>query len=194
MLLPPICQQFCLSLCHCLLSCPSSCHHLSQASSPAGCCVASTHTVASDLPAPLPLIPPSPLVAPMPPVPHVQLVVMLPLLMLPTPICLQLCLSSCCCLMSCPTPCHCLSGLLSSWLLCCLSSCHHLPSAGNSASHCAVASCHAPLHAIAPCASSPAGCWVASPLMPLPPICQHFCLSSRCHLSLRHGLPCLYSG
>jgi hypothetical protein len=48
-----------LALCRCLP------FHLSRASSPAGCRVASTNAAASDLPASPPLIPPSPLVAPL---------------------------------------------------------------------------------------------------------------------------------
>jgi hypothetical protein len=60
----PICGRLCLSLRCRLLTRPSPCAINSHTSSPAGCCVASTHATASHLPAPPPPIGPLPLVAP----------------------------------------------------------------------------------------------------------------------------------
>jgi hypothetical protein len=54
-------------------------------------------------------------------------------------------------------------------------------------SHCAIASCSASLAPLVRLV-------VALPLqMPQPPICRRLRLSSRCHLSLHHGLPYLLS-
>jgi hypothetical protein len=99
-----------LTLCHRLPFC------LSCASSPAGCCVTSTHTAPSDLLASPPLIATLSLIAPWPPVPLVWLVVALPLLMLLPPICQHLQLSLHHYLLSH----HSLLCLLSGWLLRCL--------------------------------------------------------------------------
>ncbi len=115
----------------------------------------------------------SPHVAPSPPIPPlsgllsgwllhclplVRLVVALPLLMPPPPICRRLCLSLRCRLTSCLYPCNRLSCLLSGWLL--RNPCRRLPSASTSTSHRAIAS----FCAMASLASCPAGCCVASPI------------------------------
>ncbi len=94
---------------------------------------------------PLPIIAPLPLVMPLsmklPLVSLVHLVVELPFLTPPPPICQKVHLSLCCHLLLH----HCLSCLLSGWLMHCLSSPRRLPSAGASTSHCC---CMAPPHVV----------------------------------------------
>ena len=103
-----------------------------------------------------------------PPRPRLRLVVALPLLTSPPPICQRLSLW------------HCLSCLSSVWLVVvspCFS-CRHLPSAGASASHRAVASCHAHLGPLVRLVK-------ASPLLtPPPPICGIIESSQRSGLML----------
>jgi hypothetical protein len=127
----------------------------SPASSSADCCITSTHTIASDLPASPPLI----LVAPWPLMLLVRLVVASPLLTLLPPICWHLHLSLHHCLLSY----HGLLCLLYGWLLHCLcrSSSRCVPASG-----CATSTSHLPFAFCLP--------WLVVMLLlvalPLPPI------------------------
>jgi hypothetical protein len=119
----------------------------------AGCCIAFPHAATYHLPATLPFIAPLPLIIPLsmplPFTPLVRLVVAVPLLKLPPPICRHLPLSLR----------HGLPCLLSGWLLHCLSSHRRVPSPGNLylIMCCCLSSCPSQLHAITSCSSSLTG-------------------------------------